>query len=122
MKFQLETAPGRNVFTGYGEGYVAINRERHECGLIVGGDRLLFDWPARWEDLNAGHFEFLRTLQPEIVLLGTGPTQKFPHPALPRCLYEARIGLEIMTTDAACRTYNILVAEGRNAFAAIWMP
>ena len=57
MKFQLETAPGRNVFTGYGEGYVAINRERHECGLIVGGDRLLFDWPARWEDLNAGHLK-----------------------------------------------------------------
>ena len=122
MKFQHETAPGRNVFTGYGEGYVAINRERHERSLIVGGDRLLFDWPQRWEDLQADHFEFLRTLHPEIVLLGTGPTQKFPHPSLSRSLYEARIGLEIMSTDAACRTYNILVAEGRNAFAAIWMP
>ena len=122
MKFQLETAPGRNVVTGYGEGYVAINRERHERSLIVGGDRLLFDWPARWEELNAAHFEFLRSLQPEIVLLGTGPTQKFPHPSLSGSLHEARIGLEIMTTDAACRTYNILVAEGRNAFAALWMP
>jgi len=122
MKFQLETAPGRNVFTGYGKGYVEINRTRHEKCLVVSGDRLLFEWPQRWEDLAAEHFAFLRGLQPEIVLLGTGPTQKFPHPSLSRSLYEARVGLEVMTTDAACRTYNILVAEGRNAFAAIWMP
>lgn len=122
MKFQLETASGSNLFTGHGPGYVSINRVRHEQSLIVGADRLLFDWPQRWEDLAATHFEFLLKLQPEIVLLGTGPTQKFPHPSLARCLYEARIGLETMNSAAACRTYNILVAENRNVIAALWMP
>ena len=122
MKFQLETAPGRNVFTGYGAGYVAINHERHEKSLIVTADRVLLDWPQRWEDLAAGHFQTLHSLHPEIVLLGTGPTQKFPSPSLARCLYEARIGLEIMDTAAACRTYNILVAEDRNVVAAIFVP
>lgn len=122
MKFQLETAPGKNLFTGYGAGYVAINNVRHERALVISGDAVQFEWPAQWEDLAAAHFEFLRAMQPEIVLLGTGPTQKFPTPELTRCLFEARIGFEVMATPAACRTYNILVAEGRNAVAALWLP
>ena len=119
MKFQLENAPGRNLFTGYGPGYVSVNQVRHETSLIVAGDRVLFDWPARWDDIAAAHFEFLLTLRPEIVVLGTGATQKFPHPALSRSLLAARIGLESMNTPAACRTYNILVAEGRNVVAVV---
>jgi len=122
MKFQLETAPGKNLFTGYGAGYVTINNVRHEKALVISGNRVQFEWPANWEALAASHFEFLRAMQPEIVLLGTGPTQKFPAPALSRCLFEARIGFEVMATPAACRTYNILVAEGRNAVAALWLP
>ena len=88
---------------------------------IVAADALHFDWPARWEDLAAAHFEFLLTLRPEIVLLGSGARQKFPHPALLRSLSAARIGLEAMDTPAACRTYNILIAEGRNVIAAVMM-
>ena len=122
MKFQLESAQGKNLFTAYGDGYVTINKVRHERPLVVSGDRVQFGWPAQWSDLTASHFEFLRAMQPEIVLLGTGPTQQFPSPALPRCLFEARIGFEVMATPAACRTYNILIAEGRNAVAALWLP
>lgn len=121
MKFHLENAAGRNLFTGYGPGYVAVNRTRYESSLVVTAEQLLTAWPARWEDLSAAHFEFLLGLKPEIVLLGTGQTQKFAHPALSRCLQEARIGLEFMDTPAACRTYNILVAEGRNVVAALWV-
>ena len=121
MKFQLESAPGRNLFSGYGPGYVEINRARHTTSLIVAADSLHFDWPARWEDLAAAHFEFLLSLQPEIVLLGTGARQQFPHPALLSCLSAARIGVESMDTPAACRTYNILIAEGRNVIAAVLM-
>jgi len=122
MKFHLENAPGQNLFTGYGSGYVSINRERHERSLVVSADRLLFDWPLRWEEITAAHFEFLLGLGPEVVLIGTGPTQKFPNPSLFRCLYEARIGVEILDSQAACRTYNILVAEGRKVVAAVMMP
>ena len=121
MKFQLEIAPGRNLFTGYGRGYVEINRTRHETSLVVAADALHFDWPARWEDLAAAHFDFLLTLQPEIVLLGSGAGQRFPRPALARSLSAARVGLEAMDTAAACRTYNILIAEGRNVVAAVMM-
>jgi uncharacterized protein len=121
MKFQLETAPGRNLFTGYGQGYVAINQVRHETSLVVAPDRIHLDWPARCEDLAAANFEFLLTLRPEIVLLGTGAGQIFPHPALARSLTAAQIGIETMDTPAACRTYNILVAEGRNVVAAVML-
>lgn len=119
MKFQLDTAPGRNLFTGYGEGYLEINRERHASGLIVAADALHGGWPPRWEDLADSHFEFLLTLQPEIVLLGSGARQRFPHPRLLARLAGARVGCEAMDTPAACRTYNILIAEGRRAVAAV---
>lgn len=122
MKFQLETAPGQNRFTGYGAGYVAVNQVRHEKSLIVTASRLLFDWPSRWQDLAPAHFEFLLSLQPEIVILGSGGVLKFPHPSLSRSLQVARIGFESMDTPAACRTYNILAGEGRNVIAAVLMP
>ena len=61
----------------------------------------------------------MRALDPEVVLLGTGSRQRFPHPRLSRPLADARIGLEVMSTAAACRTYNILMAEGRKVAAAL---
>jgi uncharacterized protein len=77
-------------------------------------------WPvASFEALHEGDFERLRALEPEVALLGTGSRQRFPHPRLSRSLNEARIGLEVMTTAAACRTYNILMAEGRKVAAAL---
>ena len=69
--------------------------------------------------MGAGDFKFLLALEPEIVLLGTGATLRFPRPALSHCLTQAHIGLEVMDTAAACRTYNILVAEGRRVLAAL---
>ena len=119
MKFHLENAPGRHLFTGYGAGDIAINQTRHETSVVVAADRLLFDWPARWDDLAVGHFELLLSLKPEIVILGSGARQRFPHPALFQSLTAARIGVEAMDTPAACRTYNILIAEGRNVVAAV---
>lgn len=122
MKFLLENTPGLNRFTGYGPGYVTVNQLRHETSLVVAADRLLVDWPLRWQDLAAANFEFLLSLHPEIVIMGSGPVQKFLHPSLFRALNAARVGLEFMDTPAACRTYNILVSEGRNVVAAVMMP
>ncbi len=119
MKFHLENAAGRNLFTGYGEGYVAVNQVRHQASLVVTAAQLYFDWPSNWHELTPAHFDFLLTLQPEIVLLGSGAGQKFPQPAHLRSLAAARIGVEAMATPAACRTFNILAAEGRNVVAAI---
>lgn len=120
MKLQLDSPTGQNVFTGYGRGYVKVNGQRYERSLVVTPERIIENWPAsRFEHLAASHFEFLLALKPEIVLLGTGATLRFPSPALSRCLATARVGLEVMDTNAACRTYNILAAEGRNVAIAI---
>jgi uncharacterized protein len=120
LKFEREQAEGRNSFTGYGEGYVEINRARHSASLVVNGERLVTDWPVTSiEGLGADHMAAIVELEPEIVLLGTGPRLQFPGPALLAPLYKAGIGVEVMDTPAACRTYNILLAEGRNVVAAI---
>ena len=120
MKFHLLAASGQNLFTGYGENYVTVNQRRFEKSLIVLPDSLIEEWePANVGALNSEHFEAILRLAPEIVLLGTGSTFHFPHPRLTRALAEAQIGLEVMDTFAACRTYNILMAEGRKVAAAL---
>lgn len=120
MKLHLASLTGFNQITGYGSGYVAVNNVRHEKSLVVMPNRIIEErLPRDFSSLSGAHFEFLRGLEPEIVLLGTGAVLRFPAPALARCLLQARIGLEVMDTGAACRTYNILTAEGRCVAAAI---
>ena len=70
-------------------------------------------------DLQAADLEPVLALRPELLLIGSGVRQEFPDQALFRALYESRIGFEIMDTAAACRTYNVLVAEGRDVAAAL---
>jgi uncharacterized protein len=72
-----------------------------------------------FDQLTAEHFAQLAELKPEVVLLGTGKTQRFIHPRLSRALTEAGIGVECMDTAAACRTYNFLMAEGRQVAAVL---
>ena len=86
----------------------------------MSGDRLIADWPiASVTELTADHSAAILDLKPEIVLLGTGRTFTFPDRAKLAPLYGAGLGVEIMDTPAACRTYNILLAEGRNVVAAL---
>jgi uncharacterized protein len=108
-----------NTITGYGEDWVQVNNQRHQSSLIVMADRVL-PWSARgFSDLKEDDFEKIKELSPEIVLLGTGPTQRFPHPRLTAALAKAGIGVEVMDLKAACRTYNILAAEERKVAAAL---
>ena len=120
MKFTREQAEGRNSFTGYGEGYVEVNHRRHVASLLVTGDRVVSDWPvAGVAALAPAQLEAIAAMGPEIVLLGTGARFVFPDPGVLAPLHAARIGVEVMDTPAACRTYNILLAEGRNVVAAL---
>ena len=119
MKLHASRPSGVNTITGYGEGYVMVNGERRESSVIVLPDRIE-EWAVkRFDDLSTEDFSFLKSLQAEIVLLGTGPKQRFPHPRLTAELAKAGIGLEVMDLQAACRTYNILVAEERKVAAAL---
>jgi uncharacterized protein len=120
LKIEREQPDGRNVFTGYGEGYVEVNRARHAASLLVSAERVVADWPlASIAQISADHLAAIIELAPEIVLLGTGATFAFPEPRLLAPLHQAGIGVEVMDTPAACRTYNILLAEGRNVVAAL---
>ncbi|MBK7661461.1 MAG: Mth938-like domain-containing protein [Betaproteobacteria bacterium] len=120
MKIDRESAEGRNVFTAYDEGWVEVSGRRHSANLVVAGDRVLPGWTAGgFEGLRREEVEALAAMKPEILLLGSGRAFRFPSPALLAPLYAARIGVEVMDTRAACRTYNILLAEGRAVVAAI---
>jgi uncharacterized protein len=120
VKLHLTGAAGVNTFTGYGAGYVLVNQQRREKSLVVMPDRPPQDWPPRkFEDLDAAHFEMVLAHAPEIVLLGTGDRLRFPRPEITRPLIDAGIGVEVMDVQAACRTYNILVAEERKVAAAL---
>ncbi len=120
VKFERDSADGRNTFTGYGPGYVEVNARRYTSSLVVSGDRVVTDWPASSVDgLAADHLAAILELKPEIAILGTGATFRFPDPARLAPLHQARIGVEVMDTAAACRTYNILLGEGRNVVAAL---
>jgi uncharacterized protein len=120
MKFHLTTAQGRQLITGYGSNWVEINSQRYSQSLIILPERLIDNWHInRFDDLSHNHFEQIANLTPEVVLLGTGAKIRFPHPGLYAALTDANIGLECMDTAAACRTYNILMAEGRCVAAAL---
>ena len=108
------------AITGYGPGWVGINTDRITGSVIVGSRGERIDWAAaRFEDLDAAHFEQLAKLAPEVVIFGSGNRIRFPQPGWLRPLVAAGIGLETMDTAAACRTYNILAQEGRHVAAAL---
>jgi uncharacterized protein len=120
MKLQLDNPAGTNLIRSYGPGQLRIGERTHATSVIVTATALIAPWrPATAQDLGAADLEPLLGLAPEVVLLGTGTRQQFPDPQVLRILYEQRIGVEVMDTAAACRTYNVLVTEGRSVAAAL---
>ena len=129
MKLHLTAVPDKQLITGYGfddnSGWVEVNKKRFEHSLIVLPDELVISWQvADFKSLTVENFEEIAHLNHanfklEVVLLGTGQTHQFAHPRLNRCLTDAGISVEYMATDAACRTYNFLMAEGRTVAAAL---
>ena len=119
MKLHLARGEGRNQITSTGSGYVAVNGKRYEASLVVTPDSVS-DWPVAGRSaLNAADIGALLEHTPEIVLLGTGARLQFPPAAVLRPLIDAGIGYEVMDTAAACRTYGILMSEGRRVVAAL---
>ena len=120
MKLQLENPAGTNLIRSYAPGQLRIGDRVHVTSLIVTAGALIAPWrPTTAQDLAAADLEPLLGLAPEVVLLGTGIRQQFPDPQVLRILFEQRIGVEVMDTSAACRTYNVLVTEGRSVAAAL---
>lgn len=120
MKLELSRPAGPgNIISGYGDDHVLVNGERHGASLLITAETLVAWDATSFEALTQTHFAAIAALAPEVVLLGTGRRLRFPAPALIAPLVAARIGLEVMDLRAACRTYNVLVAENRRVAAAL---
>jgi uncharacterized protein len=120
MKFQPETAEGVNLINRQEPARVWVGGTAFAHSVLVPWVGVVQAWPvASLGDLTEGHFQQILALQPELVILGSGPRMRFVSSALLRSLIERRIGVETMDTPAACRTYNVLVSEGRAVVAAL---
>ena len=119
MKLHPASGAGLNLFSGYGAGYVAVNSVRYETSVLV-SPQAVMEWGlSGFDALTAEDFGFVGAMKPEIVILGTGAVQRFPRPELTRALAASGVGVEVMDSRAACRTYNILATEGRKVVAAV---
>lgn len=120
MKLHLTTAENNHLITAYDEGYIEINKQRYTQNLIVMPQTLIQGWQVTsFAALTNEHFREIADLKPEVVLLGTGAKHLFLHPRHHQHLTDNGIALECMSTAAACRTYNILMSEGRIVAAAL---
>jgi uncharacterized protein len=123
MKLHATTTQQYQTITGYEEDWIEINAVRWRQSLIVLPESQPVVWPvASFESLRAGDFAALEATEPDLVILGTGLKQQFIAPGLIGSLLSRRIGVECMDNQAACRTYNILMAEGRKVALALILP
>jgi uncharacterized protein len=118
---KLHADPTSTVsITAHGPGWVAVNGQRHGRSVVIDSQGTVQPWAVTsFDTLTAADLQGLADARPEIVLLGSGQRQRFVHPALLAPLHALRVGVETMDTAAACRTFNVLAAEGRRVVAAL---
>lgn len=119
MKLTDESTRSVYLVRAYAPGEVQIAERLIQRSCLLCADRIEEWRPQTLSQLSAPDLEPIFALQPEIVVLGAGPTQRFPDSALMAAVWSRGIGLEVMDTGAACRTYNILVTEDRRVVAAL---
>lgn len=120
MKFSEDYGIGTNVIRAITDTGIEINNKAYENSLIVSRNLLIDDWGIKHLDqISLKHWQQIVGYQPEVILIGTGPTLIFPPPASYAPAIDQGIGVEFMDSAAACRTYNVLVSEDRFVIAAI---
>jgi len=120
VQIQLETGDNQNLIRAHSPGQITVNETIYHTSIIVLPNRVISDWPPQsFDQLDISHMTLLSELDSEVVLVGTGASLRFPRAELLSPLMNSRTGYEIMDTAAACRTYNILMGEGRKVAAAL---
>jgi uncharacterized protein len=120
MKLHPDRIDAPNLITAYTQDAVVVGDRSWTASLVLPWQGEARAWPvATFEALERGHFDPLAELAPDILLFGSGARLRFPRPEWLASLMAARIGIETMDVAAACRTYNLLVAEGRKVVAAL---
>lgn len=123
MKLHATPTQQYQTVTGYEDDWVEINARRYDHSLIVLPEVAPARWPVTsFDALQASDFVPVDAHAPDLLILGTGQRQRFASPKLLAGLLSKRIGVECMDNQAACRTYNILMAEGRKVALALILP
>jgi uncharacterized protein len=122
MKFTQQRLDGVNLIRRYGSDYILVGERELRESCIVGASSITPWSPRNVDELVTDHLHALFALAPEIVVLATGTTQRFPRAALRAEFASRKVGLEVMEMGAACRTYNVLVGEDRRVLAAVLLP
>jgi uncharacterized protein len=122
MEFNLEVPQNQFFIRSISDKGIRVHDAYYNNPFIISGQRIVPEWDVKSiEDISEENLQVIFNLQPEVILLGTGETQVFLPPAIQVHFFRRNFGFEVMTTDAACRTFNVLVAEGRHVVAAL-MP
>jgi Uncharacterized conserved protein len=122
MKFSEELNSAHYRITGYDDAWIAVNQNTLTSSFLVGSQTLITDWqPQSILELQPTHLEPLFAIGAEVILIGTGKNQQFPQPDTWKVLVQHGVGFEVMTTAAACRTYNVLLSEARRVAAAFFL-
>jgi uncharacterized protein len=123
MKIAKEnTGRKSKVIRAYAPGRINVSETLLTRSFILAPDRVVDDWPPqRFEELELEHLDAALALEPEILLIGTGASQHFLAAEMLAALSRHGIGLEVMDTASACRTYNVLLSEDRKVVAALFM-
>jgi uncharacterized protein len=119
MEIRREQNDAQYQIRKYSPGCITVNEQEYSSSILV-----MPQYFSAWavQDINSLqeiNLLALLDLRPDVILLGTGDKLVFPASNITQTVTNKKVGLEIMTTDAACRTYTILVAEGRNVLAAL---
>ena len=120
MEFNLEIPQDHFFIRSVSEEGIRVNQDVFNKPVIISGQRIVPDWNvASVDDINEESLQAIFDLEPEVILIGTGNTQVFLQPAIQVHFFRRNVGFEVMATDAACRTFNVLAAEGRHVVAAL---
>ncbi len=120
MKFAQDSQEDGYVITAYDDNSVSINGKTFSQSLVVASTRLHENWGiADIELLTSSHINLVLSFQPELIIIGTGNNLVFPAVEIYSGIIEHGIGVDFMDTGAACRTYNILMSEGRDVVAGL---
>lgn len=123
MKFSEDADSKHLIISAYGDDFITVNERRHALPAMLGGEQPPRPWPVTSAAaLTPADLDLLLASDPEIVIIGCGPRQHFLHPELLHHIMRHGIGCEVMTTPSACRTWNIIVSEGRRVAAGLLAP
>lgn len=120
MKFTEDLDKSKNTITGYEQGCIHVNNKIITQPFTLAPDALELWNATQFSDFSTEHIDTIKTLKPEVIIIGTGKTQKLLDKYLLKQLVTLNIGYEVMTTQAACHTYNILISEDRRVVAAFF--